>query len=133
MALAQLPSCVVGFPPRYRSCLHPTAFCVTALLSQRCSARLKHTANHWYSLVSVQQSRTKHQKCVSFVVYSAGTGTRLYVGPQAVAFAHRERAGLECLVARRSHLISILVASGSVLFGLPQSSLPMCIPQFPLL
>ena len=37
------------------------------------------------------------------------------------------------LVACRSPLVSALVASGSVLPGLPQSSMPTCIPQFSLL
>ncbi len=37
------------------------------------------------------------------------------------------------LVAHRSPLVSALVTSGSVLSGLPQSSMPTCIPQFSLL
>ncbi len=36
-------------------------------------------------------------------------------------------------VARRSLLVSALVTSGSVLSGLPQSSMPTCMPQFSLL
>ncbi len=40
---------------------------------------------------------------------------------------------LRSLVARRSLLIFALVASGSMLSGLPQSSMPTCIPQFSLL
>ncbi len=42
----------------------------------------------------------------------------------------RSSVCLGWLVARRSPLVSALIAAGSVLSGLPQSSMPMCILQF---
>ncbi len=52
---------------QHRPCLCPADFGVTALLSQGCSARLRHIANHCYSLVSKQKSLTSPQKRVTFV------------------------------------------------------------------
>ncbi len=77
-------------------------------------------------------SNINNLKCIVVSLISC-----FFLSPQTVAFARREGSGggdvrssvcLGGLVARRSLLISALVASGSVLSGRPQSSMPTCIP-----
>ncbi len=60
------------------------------------------------------------------------------LSPEAVAFAWREGmrvSSVGCLggLARRPHHVSSLVISGSVISGLPQSSMPIRTSQVPLL
>ena len=141
---------------KHKSCLHPANFGVTAPLSQRCSARLKHTANHWYSLVSVQKNPGRAPTNAAVVSWYPSLLLRGGAHSVHVAEAMLRPILLQsildeppeilihlwCYCFFRTHRLSRLrigkgrgrsLWTGLVLSGLPQSSMPACTPQFSLL
>ncbi len=86
------------------------------------------TSNHWYSLVSVQNSRTIPQKCgacglLRYSMLLVLISSVLQVVAFAWAFVSQFSRGVVSS-GRRTHRVSSLITSASSVSGLPQQSLP---------